>query len=264
MLEHFFNDKQTPLLLRAQLLSSPEVIEAVQKSGLDEEFALDLLAQMILYKRTTVPTLVGLLKRHFKHCGNPFQACAQDLEQAVRADLVDWDPVKTQVVLRFDVDAQTHELIRQYQYLPPMIIPPEPVTTNRGSGYLTIRTDSLLLQDNHHEGDLALDSINRFNGIPLAINVDLVKSIRNSWKNIDQPKPDEIFEDFQKRRKAFERYEKDAFHTIALMVEMGNRFHLTHKVDKRGRTYAQGYHINPQGNCWNKAVVELAEPEYVL
>jgi DNA-directed RNA polymerase len=47
------------------------------------------------------------------------------------------------------------------------------------------------------------------------------------------------------------------------MVEMGNRFYLTHRYDKRGRTYAQGYHVNTQGNCWNKAVIELADEEVV-
>jgi len=38
---------------------------------------------------------------------------------------------------------------------------------------------------------------------------------------------------------------------------------LTHKYDKRGRCYSQGYHVNPQGNDWNKAVIEFAEKEPV-
>ena len=266
MLEHFFNARQTPLLLRRELQASPAVMDAITNviaaTDLTEDFCLDLLAQMVLYKRTTLPTLVGLLHKHFV-AGNPYQRCADALLEVTKLDLVDWDPERDQFILRFDVDADTHNLIRQYQYLPPMIVPPAPVTHNRGSGYLTIATDSLVLQDNHHEGDLALDSLNRFNQIPLAVNIDLVKSIRNEWKHLDRPKKDESFEDYQKRVKAFERYEKDAFFTIALLEEMGNRFHLTHKVDKRGRTYAQGYHINPQGNCWNKACVELADKEIV-
>ena len=43
----------------------------------------------------------------------------------------------------------------------------------------------------------------------------------------------------------------------------GNHFYLTHRYDKRGRTYAQGYYINPQGNEWNKAVLEFADKEIV-
>lgn len=260
MLEVMFNKRQAMALLRHELTNDQVVMQTIERSGLDTEFALDLLSQMALHKRATVPTLVGLLKGHHPS----LQSTADALEAAARADLVDFDPVTGQFILAFDVDAATHTLIRQYQYLPPMIVPPLTVTSNKGSGYITVTNDSLLLKDNHHDGDICLDSINRFNRVPLTANLDVVKKIRNHWKGIDKPKDGETFEEFQKRRKAFERYEKDAFFTIALMGEMGNRFHLTHKLDKRGRTYAQGYHINPQGNCWNKAVVELAEPEYVL
>lgn len=266
MIETCFNARQTQPLLRRELLGTPDVIEAVQRSGLDEEFALDLLAQMILHKRTTVPTLVGLLKPHFEHCDNPWQSCAKALEHAVIVDLMDWDVQRDQFVVRFDITQQVQNLIRQYQYLPPMIVPPLQVLddgNNRSSGYLTVRTDSLLLQDNHHVGDICVDSLNRFNNIPLCINEEIVKGIRNEWKHIDKPKDGETFEDFQKRLKAFERYERDSFFTIALMIEMGNQFWLTHKVDKRGRTYAQGYHITTQGDCWNKACLELADKELV-
>ena len=266
MIEACFNARQTQDLLRAELLGSGPVIEAIQRSGLDEEFALDLLAQMILHKRTTVPTLVGLLKRHFMHCDNPYQACSDALKHAVIMDLMDWDQSRDQFVVRFNITEQTQTLLRQYQYLPPMIVPPLEVKddgNNRGSGYLTIRTDSLLLQNNHHGGDICVDSLNRFNRIPLSINEDVVKSIRNEWRHMDKPKDGESFEDFQKRLKAFERYERDSFFTIALMIEMGNTFWLTHKVDKRGRTYAQGYHITTQGDCWNKACIELANKELV-
>lgn len=264
MLETMFNEQQTMKLLRRELTNDPYVLAAITRSEVDVEFALDLMSQMVLHKRANVPTLVGLLKHHFADQANPLQMTGAALEIAAHTDLVDFDPTTEQFILVFDVDAATHGLIRQYQYLPPMIVPPLEVTSNRGSGYTTVINDSLVLRNNHHDGDLCLDSINRFNRIPLRANLEVVRNIRNSWKSIDKPKDNESFEDYQKRLKAFERYEKDSFFTIALMAEMGNRFHLTHKVDKRGRTYAQGYHITPQGNCWNKAVVELAEPEYVI
>ena len=263
MLETFFNAKQTPKLLRKELTGSAHVMALISASTLASDFAIDLLSQMILYKRTTVPTLIGLLSHHFGAKHDRYQACADALVQAAHADLVDYDPSDERFVVRWDVDDKTMSLIRQYQYLPPMVVPPLPVVSNRGSGHITITNDSLLLQDNHHDGDLCLDSINRFNSVPLAINADVVKGIRNSWKALDKPKAGETFEEYQKRVKAFERYERDSFFTIALLIEMGNRFHLTHKPDKRGRTYAQGYHVNPQGNCWNKATVEFAHKELI-
>lgn len=263
MIEHFFNARQTPHLLRHELSQNEKACKAIVSSGLDEDFAFDLLSQMVLYKRAHLPTLVGLLKQHFRNQVNPFQACADALLTAAAHWLVDWDEAREQFVIMFDVSDKAMKLIRQYQYMPPMIVPPLTVRDNRGSGYINIKDDSLILQNNHHEGDICLDSINRFNSIPMSINEEVVRMIRNSWKNLDRPKNGETFEDYQKRLKAFERYEQDAFFTIAFMVEMGNEFYFTHKVDKRGRTYAQGYHINPQGNCWNKAVLELAEKEKV-
>lgn len=267
MLETFFNARQTPKLLRRELLGSPTVVAAIQASELDEDFALDLLSHLILAKRAPVSALVGLLKHHFAGSSRQFQATADAVKQAVLKDLADWDPAREQVVLRFDVDQTTHELIRQYQYLPPMTVPPlevgSPDGRNRGSGYLTVRSDSLLLKDNHHDGELCPDSLNRFNAIPLRLNIEVATQVNNTWKNLDKPKSDETFEEYQKRVKAFERYQKDTAFTMALMVEMGNCFYLTHRVDKRGRTYAQGYHINTQGNCWNKAIIELAEEEIV-
>lgn len=263
MLETMFSKRQAKPLLRREFTQSPTVMDAIARSNVEPEFALDLLSQMALRKRATLPTLVGLLKDHFIS-GNTLQRTADELAKCAHSDLVDFDTRTGQFILRFDVDEGTHELLRQYQYLPPMIVPPLAVTRNRGSGYITIWEDSLLLKNNHHEGDLCLDSINRFNRVPLSINVDLVKKIRNHWKGIDKPKATETFEDYRERLKAFERYERSAYFTISLMVEMGNRFHLTHKVDKRGRTYCQGYEITYQGNCWNKACLALAEPEYVL
>lgn len=264
MLETMFNAKQTMKLLHKEFRESELVMEIIQTNEVNETFALDLLAQMALHKRSNVPAMVGMLKHHFIGQRNPLQVTAAALEICVGAGLVDYDEVVEQLIVVFVVDESTHALIRQYQYLPPMTVPPLEVTSNRGSGYITVTNDSLLLKDNHHEGDICLDSINRFNRIPLKANLEVVRKIRNHWKGIDKPKDGETFQAYKERVLAFERYEKDAFFTIALMAEMGNRFHLTHKVDKRGRTYCQGYHLTYQGNCWNKSIVELAEPEYVL
>ncbi|MGV8863270.1 MAG: hypothetical protein ACOH2T_19150 [Pseudomonas sp.] len=260
MLETLFNKHQTSKLIKRELLTSARVIELIQASALSENFCLDLLIAMVLHKRAAPATLVGQLMKHY---GQNAQATADALLVAAQEDLVNFDPEKRQFIMVFDLDQATHDLMRQYQYLPPMVVPPLKVTSNRGSGYTTILTDSLILKNNHHEGDLCLDSINRFNAIPLSINRDVVVGIRNNWKHLDKAKPSESFEDYQTRVKAFVRYEKDSFFTIALMREMGNRFHLTHKPDKRGRTYCQGYHVSYQGNSWNKACVEFADKEYI-
>jgi DNA-directed RNA polymerase len=47
------------------------------------------------------------------------------------------------------------------------------------------------------------------------------------------------------------------------MINSGNEIYLTNKVDKRGRIYAQGYHITTQGTSFKKAMLELAHEELV-
>ena len=272
MIEHMFNEKQArPLLMREiskneELQQRIDATVAAAEGLIPREFIEDVLVHLIQAKRTTVPALAGMLRFHFAQHVDAYQHVATAVAGMIAAQLVNFDFSRMQVVIRYDVSEQTHDLLRQYMYLPPMIIPPLKVLDdgrNRGSGYITQKHDSLLLQDNHHDGELCVDHLNACNRVPLSINEDMVKSMRNSWKNIEKQKPDETFEEYQKRLKAFEKYEKDSFLVMALMLEMGNKFYLTHKYDKRGRTYAQGYQINSQGNCYNKAVIELANKEKV-
>ena len=38
---------------------------------------------------------------------------------------------------------------------------------------------------------------------------------------------------------------------------------ITHKFDKRGRIYSQGYHVHIQGTSYKKAILELHNKEMV-
>jgi hypothetical protein len=250
MLERIFNAHQTMPLLRKQF----------SDKGVTSEFLLDLLSQMVLHRQANVVTMVGLLSRHFD---GDLQETADALMQACEQDFVDFNTDTNNFVIRYDVDDKTKQLVDQYRYMPPMIVPPRKLTHNMSSGYLTITADSLILRDNHHNGDICLDSLNKFNAIPLRINEEVVKRIRNTWKGLESQKEGESITEYKKRLESFEKYERDSFWIIALMLEMGNQFWLTHKVDKRGRTYAQGYHVNTQGNTWNKACVEFYDEEVI-
>ena len=48
-----------------------------------------------------------------------------------------------------------------------------------------------------------------------------------------------------------------------MLAHQGNRFYLGHKYDKRGRIYAQGYHISTQGTPYRKAMLDFADKEPV-
>ena len=168
-----------------------------------------------------------------------------------------------QLVSRISLEERTEALIKQYQYLPPMVVPPRKVKTNSGSGYLTIGWDSLILKDNHHEEDICLDHINRSNSVALSLDTRVIRNIRDNRKHLDAPKENESIEEYEKRVQSFLKMEKDSMRVFAMLVNRGNRFYLTHKYDKRGRTYCQGHHTSYQGNTYRKAILELADKEIV-
>lgn len=259
LIEIMYDKHSTMGLLYREFSSENFIVELINNSGLDENFCYDLLCQMALHKRVSVSVLVGVLAKH----GDNLQAVADMLLRAAEHDLVDYNPAYEQFIIKWQPEPKVYDLIDQYQYLPPMIVPPLEVTSNRGRGHLTRKYESLILKNNHHEGDICLDVINIKNQIPMQINTDIVKSIRNAWKNLNKCKKGETFKKFQRRVESFERFEKLTMKDMALMVNNGNKFWLTHAYDKRGRVYCGGYTISYQGNDYQKAVVELFNEEIV-
>ena len=73
----------------------------------------------------------------------------------------------------------------------------------------------------------------------------------------------EAFDEFQKRQKQAQVFYEHSLEVMQAIATLGNEFWLTHKYDRRGRTYAVGYHINTQGTDYNKAVLELAKKEVI-
>ena len=144
----------------------------------------------------------------------------------------------------------------QTQYLPPLICPPNILRRNTDTAYMLPKSDSVILggEINHHEGNVCLDSLNRFNQIPLSLNVELLKTYSEQPKQLITDPEKEMW---------WKNFVKKSYVVYRDLIQAGNEFYLTHKVDKRGRTYAQGYHCSTQGNSFRKAIVELAEPEIV-
>lgn len=109
----------------------------LEEMGIPGRFGIDLLVQMQLHKRATIPTLVGLLKKHFEGEENPAQACADMILEAAEADAIEvldqTDPI---AVVVFEMDEETQEKLDQFQYPLPMIEEPQPVTalSQGGSG----------------------------------------------------------------------------------------------------------------------------------
>lgn len=258
-LETTYSKYQLLPRLREEFISNGFGPAAVEL-GFDHDFAIELLVQMHLHKRTEPNTLIAILRRFFESADEPAKACAEALEKAVNENLLHFDPLANQLIVRFEISADVQAMIDQFQYPLPMVQKPDPVLTNTDTGYLTIKR-SVILKNNHHDDDVCLDHINRVNAQALSINASVRAFIQNSWKHLDKPKPLETKEEFDARVRAFKKYDSTSKDVIDTLLGLSDTFWLTHAYDKRGRVYARGYHVNYQGNDWCKAVVEFAHKE---
>lgn len=158
------------------------------------------------------------------------------------------------VVSRIPLSEGLLTFIDNSEYLPPMVCEPLELVHNHSSGYLT-HNDSLVLgSGNHHDGDLCLDVLNTMNKVAFKLDLDYLCKVE------EEP----TFElDTQDKTDQWTRFKKQSYAFYSLMAQQGNRFYFNNKVDKRGRIYSCGYHINPQGAAFKKAQLELHKEELI-
>jgi hypothetical protein len=123
---------------------------------------------------------------------------------------------------------------------------------------------------NHHEEDICLDATNIQNSVPLSLDEEFIRTFEepepkslNEVENAHLKTKMQIAQEIEQKKAAWDAFKRQSLRIYALMIGQGNRFWLTHRVDKRGRIYAQGYHINTQGTKFKKACIELADKERV-
>ncbi|QWY83480.1 RNAP1-like RNA polymerase protein [Rhizobium phage RHph_X2_28B] len=259
-MEKLFHKNQLIPRIKREFITCKEMdFEAYMNAKeIPVEFGFDLLTQMVLHKRVKIGVIVGILRKHFDNS----QETVDNLYKAAEANLVDWSPLTEQFIIRIGISEDVQEEIDKYQYPLPMIVEPQKIHRNDQSAYLT-GGGSVILKNNHHDDDVCLDHLNKVNAVKFRINHITATMIKNEWKNLDKPKEDEEYKDYQKRVKQFEKYDRTAKDVMMHLEVADNEFYLTHKYDKRGRIYCQGYHVNYQGTPWNKAVIEFVEGELV-
>lgn len=152
------------------------------------------------------------------------------------------------------IPAELLTFIHNTAFLPPMLCEPKEVVNNHTSGYLT-HDDSLVLgKGNNHEGDLCLDVINKMNKVCLKLDTQFLSTLNET--------PTFVLDD-QDKLDQWNKFIKQSYSFYLMLATHDNEFYLTHKVDKRGRIYAQGYHLNTQGTAFKKSCIELANEELV-
>lgn len=144
--------------------------------------------------------------------------------------------------------------IARGRYLPPMLIQPEKLKNNRHNPHLTYNDSLILGKGNHHDGDICLDVLDKKNSVALTLDTDFLSSVEEEPKNAPT---DHL------QIKQWNEFKRQSYEVYEMLVKAGNEFYLTYKYDKRGRIYAQGYHVSTQGTSFKKASIELANKETV-
>jgi hypothetical protein len=258
-LEDLFDKHQMLPRIRKEFANVDAFTEVIKINGIDRDFAIDLLAQMAIHRRCKINVLVGILRDHY----NDTQRTADEICKCAEADLVDFDPRIGLLVTVAQIGSELQDEIDKYQYPLPMVVPPEVIKKNTINGYRIHNHGSVILKNNHHTDDVCLDHLNRANKVKLSINQEVMVMIQNKWRNLDKPKAEETVDDYRKRVKAFEKYDCASRDVMKLLLSEGNELYLTHRYDKRGRTYCAGYQVNYQSTAWCKAVVNFANKELI-
>ena len=158
------------------------------------------------------------------------------------------------VISRIPLSDEIKQFIANTAYLPPMVCEPLELENNYSSGYLT-HNDSLILgKGNHHDGSICLDVLNKMNRVQLRLDTEFLSKI--------EEEPTYTL-NTQAQKDQWNEYKTQSYKFYSLIAKAGNRFWLTHKVDKRGRIYVSGYHISTQSTAFKKASIELFKEELV-
>ena len=220
-----------------EYLTDPED-EDYQKDAAWDEFqrfrkarrlGISITSMVCLYRRLPLEALVNI----FKH--EESQVIANTAMLLVQGGWIHWDPDREEFVTS-KLPQELETAIFNKRYPMPMICPPRFLLDEQDSPYLTeAKSQSVLGEYSGQTTNLA--TLNALNGIRLRINQKVKEQAPDPFKDDDK----------------FRRDSAAVFERITNEV-----FHLTWQFDFRGRVYARGYHVNPQGDDWHKHVIQFA------
>lgn len=199
-----------------------------------------ILTQVYLHKRMNIPTIVGCIR---SSCENA-QEAADLVVDCINNKWVKYDFRRKEIIVAYAPEEEIVQKMEQFQFPPPLLCKPNYIRKNTDSAYYSVKVDNIILNQKYlpkdKKIDACLDHINRMNQVAFKLNMDVVDAIDNHWEGTLHPKEGETPEEFQKKVRAFQKYDRNAHHLIKMVKDTGNKFYLAHHYDKRGRIYSQG------------------------
>jgi hypothetical protein len=254
-LEELFSKHQLMPVLREQFSEVGDECEVA-----DPKFTTEVLVQIYLHRQADVITMVGILSPKF---GTP-QEVADNLLILCEHDYIDYQETSSKFTVKYDISDDIKEMLAKYQYPLPMVVKPNKVLDNFGSGYNTISRSVILNGSAYfNDVDLCLDHLNRANSVALSLSQDTIYSEQGMYLRPTR-KSGEDFTDFRKRQKQSDVFYTTTVDVMGYITQLSDECYLTHRYDRRGRCYSSGYHVNTQGTDFNKAVLEFAKKEMIV
>lgn len=259
MYEQAHSKYQKKALLKSQFKNIVELPEEIENRDYVESVIIDVMAILLERQSIYISSVIEML------CERDLERSEELIKIVLLGGMLGYYTLNQkkhtiQLISKYSANELLQERLDNFKYLNPMLVRPLPVNSrgnNRGSGYLTVGNDSLILGGVHHTKDIDSAFLDKLNQTKFSLNIDVIRAYRNKWKCFNEGK---VKEDVMR---AFEHYEKGCYKAFAQMISQGNEFYLTHKYDKRGRVYNCGYYISPQGNSYAKSVLELANKELI-
>lgn len=198
-----------------------------------QELVTELHAQLLLYKRMTIPMIVGVLLNRTN-----LEEILNFLNWVIDNSVELWDEGREELVIKEPLEPEEETKLHQFKYPLPMVVKPEKIEKNNDTGYIFSAPSSIVCRRSTPDFDVNIEHINRVNSVAYEINLNIVsntKAKRESMELSDR------------------KYLQNQNIIASALSEVPIYF--THKYDKRGRFYPVGYYLTYQGDDKQKAML---------
>lgn len=225
----------------------------------------DMLPVVIIHKSILVDGLFSALYHQVNEAKYTYMDIANALNYALSNSLLKiTENGYLQSYLALSMIEQDE--VDKYGVDNPMVIKPHRIVNYNQRGYYYTRGSILLKNDRTFEEnksiDLRLEHLNLVNSIQYRINPLCLEFPNNTHKVPSADKEEGVRE---VNWNTWLRFKKNQ---VALIQEYLDTYdgicYITNSYDKRGRCYAKGYLINPQGTGFDKNILVLAHEEDLI
>lgn len=153
---------------------------------------------------------------------------------------IDLYPNHAVIVPKVQLSYAKSQQVKRQMFLPPMLCKPNNWTTNTDGGYLVRQLPAISKWRNMHDGELALDVLNKLQAIPFELDHFVLENCKDTV-------PDVLLKQDQET-------------TVSALL-FDKQFYFAWQFDGRGRMYSHGHHMNLQSREYKKALINLSNKE---